>query len=418
VKNKKSYWLISITSILLVSLLVNQVIYVIKAANEQEMAFNDKVEIALEVIVDKISEDNTISKSVGKCLNKGKNKYCSKVLNTEKVWESVDSTIQLELKRFAIELNYNFDFCKNQPYGPYGQNKSHTYTKKMDKVFQKKGIIMFLEFPEKSKYLFRQMGSVFISSVLLILFITIAFIITFKFYHREKRMAERIRDFLNNMTHEFKTPLANISFANNMIAKQSGIISPENVKKYTQIIQTENDRIIENCEDILEISRQENVSFETLSETVDVHETIHQIQDSFMSTNLNSDIVFELKLEANKYMVKGKYSFFFNTLSNIIDNAIKYCGNTPEILISTTNNKETINISITDNGLGIHKNDIQSVFDNFYRVSTGDRHDVKGFGLGLSYVKMVIEQMKGEVTLKSEPGTGSTFTIKLPVSDV
>ena len=169
---------------------------------------------------------------------------------------------------------------------------------------------MYLEFPEKSKYLFRQMGSVFISSVLLIIFITIAFIITFKFYHREKRMTERIRDFLNNMTHEFKTPLANISFANNMIAKQSGEISPENIKKYTQIIQTENERILENCEDILEISRQENVSFDSLSEQVDVHETIHQLQDSFMSTNLNSDIVFVLKLEANKYMVKGKYSFF------------------------------------------------------------------------------------------------------------
>lgn len=417
-KNKKSYWLISITSILLISLLVNQVVYVLKAADEQEAAFNDKVEIALEVIVDKISEDNTVSKSVGKCLNKGKNKYCSKVLNTEKVWESIDSIIQFELKRFAIELNYNFDFCKNQPYGPYGQNKAHTYTKNLDKVFQKKGIIMFLEFPEKSKYLLRQMGSVFISSVLLILFITIAFIITFKFYHREKRMAERIRDFLNNMTHEFKTPLANISFANNMIAKQSGEISAENVKKYTQIIQAENERILENCEDILEISRQENVSFDTLSETVDVHETIHQLRDSFMSTNLNANIVFELNLEANKYMVKGKYSFFYNTLSNIIDNAIKYCENTPEILISTTNNKETISISITDNGLGIHKNDIQSVFDNFYRVSTGDRHDVKGFGLGLSYVKMVVEQMKGEVSLKSEPGKGSTFTIKLPVSDV
>jgi two-component system, OmpR family, phosphate regulon sensor histidine kinase PhoR len=329
----------------------------------------------------------------------------------------VDSIIQTELRASSIDLKYNFDFCNTYSEVIHDENDGGTFTKNLNKALPRSGIIMHLEFPGKSNYILKQIGPAFISSILIILLISIMFIITFRFYNREKRNAERTRGFLNNMTHEFKTPLANIAFANNMLARESDAMTPDKIRKYTHIIRCENEKMVDSSEDILEMAKQE-FDFAKLSlENVDVHDLIYGLQSSFRASNTALDPHFTLNLSAKFFTVKGKTSFLQNALSNLIDNAIKYCRTNPRITISTFNEKGVLCISIEDNGIGIHKKELESIFEKFYRVSTGDLHDVKGFGLGLSYVKMVIQQMKGSIAVESDINKGSVFTIKLPVTD-
>ncbi|MEM7085215.1 MAG: HAMP domain-containing sensor histidine kinase [Bacteroidota bacterium] len=416
-KYRKSYWLIITISVLLLCLLVNQIVYVYKAAKEQEAHFNDKANIALASIVEEVSENHNVCKSMKSCIEGGEVGFCSTSFKSKREWHFVDSIVQKNLTKSNIDLTYNFDFCTRELKNSVVPENKSTYTKNVDNRMQESGLIMYLEFPSKSKYVLKQMGPAFISSILIIVLITIIFAIVFRFYIREKQNVERTRDFLNTMTHEFKTPLANISFANNMLARNATGPDPEKIRKYTQIIKSENDKIVKNSEDILEMARQEYDLGNVQGETINVHELISELKNNFQSTN--PDISFNLKFFAEHPFVYGKPSFLSNAIANVIDNAIKYSKLIPEILISTSNNPEndTLNISIEDKGIGIHRKNHRAVFDKFYRVSTGDQHDVKGFGLGLAYVKQIIEQMKGTVSLKSHLGKGSEFTLEIPVSD-
>ena len=417
-KKKNTYWLIAVISVLLISLLANQLIYVYQAAVQQEAYFNDKANVALESIVNSVSKDYDVCQSVSKHLDCGTSNACSTVLKPEQEWKNVDSIIKAELKAVHIDLNYNFNFCSSHANQLKDLDKKNAYSKDMDKALSKSGIIMYLEFPSKSNYLYKQMGPVFISSILIILLISIVFIITFRFYRKEKQNAERTRGFLNNMTHEFKTPLANIAFANNLLKRNQNKITPEKIKTYTQIIQAENENMMASSEDILEMAKHEYDFTKISLENVDIHDIIYDLQKSFKQTYSVSNLNISLNLKASLYSVKGKTSFLRHAISNLIDNAIKYCEQTPSIIISTENEKGKLLISVTDNGIGIPKKEMNSIFDKFYRIPTGDRHDVKGFGLGLAYVKMVAEQMKGSVSVKSSLGKGSIFTIKLPITHV
>lgn len=411
----KSYWLVILVSALLISLLINQINHVYTAAIEQEAYFNDKVNSSLESIVSKVSGDYQVCKSINSCFNDCSSSFCVTSFKSKKEWKSVDSIIQKELKASNINLNYNFEFCSSTPENT-NINKN-TYTTNLSKLIPKSGIMMNLEFPSKSNYLLKQIGPAFISSILIILLISIMFIIMFRFYNKEKRNAERTRDFLNNMTHEFKTPLANIAFASNLLSNQSANITEDKIKKYTQIIRSENKKMIDSSEDILEMAKQEFDLTKITLENINVHDIIYDLKRSFKASHSDSSLNISLHLNANIYNVNGITSFLHNALSNILDNAIKYCKDVPNISISTINKNKFLIITIDDNGVGINKNELPFVFDKFYRVSTGNRHDVKGFGLGLSYVKMVIQQMKGTITLKSNLGKGSTFNIKLPISN-
>jgi two-component system phosphate regulon sensor histidine kinase PhoR len=414
-KKRSSKLLIGITSILLIGLLVNQVLYAYNSAGEQKIAFDTQAAIALDVIVDEISENRQVCKSVKTCLIKEKNNFCCTVLNTEKEWQSVDSIIQNELARFNINLNYNFDFCKNQINGPNGQNSKHTFTKNMDKVFEEAGVIMYIEFPGKSKYLFNQMGPIFISSILLILFITIAFIITFRYYKREKGIAKKAREFINNMTHEFKTPLANISFANNMIARHQDVVSSEKIQQYSRIIKEENERLVDNCEDLLTMASSENNLDSEFTEQVNAKEVMESVLENFRIMHDSKNLSIDLNWSAQDNVIISRQSFLYNSFSNLVDNAIKYSGDKVDIAVSANNKNGMLVVEVQDHGIGISKDHLNNIFEEFYRVTKGDQYQVKGFGLGLTYVKMVIGRMKGSISVKSNLGIGSTFIIKLPL---
>ncbi len=405
---KSSWWLVGISTILLVGLIINQVLWVFNSAEQQEAQFNKQIQMALASIENEIDKDQEISESVGCCLVEDENESCSSFIGNDQVWSKTDSMIASELSRFDIDLNYNFDFCFENP------GAEETYVQNMDKVFEDSGIILYLEFPDRSKYLRNQIGPVFISSILLIVFLSFMFVLTYRYYKRERNLAQKTRDFINNMTHEFNTPLTNISLANSMIARGVESLPKEKIKHYTGIIEEENARLAKNCEDLLQMARIDNEENEFV-ETINVHEIITKAIESSKNGSSENNIQFSQDLKAKQFLVLGKESLFYNTITNLVDNAIKYSETDLEITISSSNMGSQICIEITDNGVGIPSKHLNNIFDKFYRVTEGDQHNVKGFGLGLAYVKMVINKMKGSVAAKSKEGVGSTFEINLPI---
>ena len=412
-KRKTPFWLIGAAAVLLGGLIVNQIFWVYSSAKQQEDQFNKQIQMALGSIEDNIQKDPELCMSVGSCLIEEKQNSCMASMKNECVWERTDEMITDELNRFDIDLNYNFDICYSDQ---DDRQLVEGYEQNMDKVFESSGIVLFLEFPDKSKYLRNQIGPVFISSILLIVFLSFVFALTYRFYRRERDFSQRTRDFINNMTHEFKTPLTNISLANNMIARKLDAKTDNKLLHYSTIIDEENQRLSKNCDDLLQMAKIEN-SHQEFEDIINVHEIIETVIDRKRKTKADQRVSICCDLNASHCNVIGRESLFSNTISNLVDNAIKYSESNVEITIKTVNTGEAIHMQIKDNGIGMEEEHIQNIFDKFYRVPEGDRHNVKGFGLGLAYVKMVVNKMKGIIKVESQFGLGTTFNIIIPISN-
>lgn len=251
-------------------------------------------------------------------------------------------------------------------------------------------------------------------SVILILLLITLFAYIIHVINRQKQLAELKNDFINNLTHEFNTPLFSIGLTSTLLARSEQVEHSEKLKGYVDLITTEKMRIQNQVDKILRLTAVESVSGILEKEDLDIHGLIEQGLAAFgpMITERNGKISFTPGAAGHR--VNGDPVHLHNALSNLVDNAIKYSVRPPEIMIATSNIGAELLISIRDNGVGIARNDMQMIFKKFFRVKQGDRHDVKGFGIGLSYVKKIIELHHGSIDVKSRVGEGSEFIIHLP----
>ena len=231
---------------------------------------------------------------------------------------------------------------------------------------------------------------------------------------KQKRLSEVKTDFINNMTHELKTPISTISLSSEMILKSDFSNDPERLKRYAGIIFKENKRLENQVERVLNVAKLDKQKLILQKTNLDIHQLIIEAKETFEFNQLEHEGKITLELNASNSIIFADQVHITNVVYNLLDNAIKYCKNTPEIIIRSTTEKKGISIEFEDNGLGIKKDDIRFIFDKFYRVPTGNLHNVKGFGLGLFYVKMIIEEHGGTIKVKSELGKGTTFYIWLP----
>ena len=231
---------------------------------------------------------------------------------------------------------------------------------------------------------------------------------------KQKRLSEVKTDFINNMTHELKTPISTISLSSEMILKSDFSNDPERLKRYAGIIFKENKRLENQVERVLNVAKLDKQKLILQKTNLDLHQLIIEAKETFEFNQLEHEGKITLELNASNSIIFADQVHITNVVYNLLDNAIKYCKNTPEIIIRSTTEKKGISIEFEDNGLGIKKDDIRFIFDKFYRVPTGNLHNVKGFGLGLFYVKMIIEEHGGTIKVKSELGKGTTFYIWLP----
>jgi len=277
----------------------------------------------------------------------------------------------------------------------------------------------FLEvyFPEQPDYLRHATGLVSISAMAVTLLIIFLFGLTLYVIFRQKKLSEIKTDFINNMTHELKTPISTISLASQMLGDPSIPPEAKNISHITGIIQNESKRLSYQVEKVLQMSVFDRGKIPLKIKTVNMHELIDSIISNFRIQVKKKDGTIEWSFNAVYCRVNGDELHLTNVIVNLLENALKYCDKTPEIFVSTENQKRYLKISVRDNGIGISKENLRRVFEKFYRVPTGNVHNVKGFGLGLSYVKKIVEEHGGSVGVESEPGKGSVFYIMLPFAE-
>ncbi|MFH1700458.1 MAG: HAMP domain-containing sensor histidine kinase [Candidatus Zixiibacteriota bacterium] len=338
----------------------------------------------------------------------------------------LDSLISQSLREYDIDLEYSFGI-----FDPRGDSlvmlKSEEHengilnTNFRSQLFPiaplRSGNELRLYFPGQRAFLWWQTGPIFFLTFAFMLIIIGCFAYTIRTIIHQKRFSTLMVDFINNMTHEFKTPISTVKLACEAIIRPDIIDQKEKVLQYSRMIQSENQRMSSQTEKILQMAVLEESEVELNSEDVSVHEIIKSEVNREVLRIEHKNGIIETSLAANKFFVAADPIHLTGIIRNLLDNSCKYSKAAPEICISTHNRKNYIVIIVSDKGQGIGKSDIDLVFDKYFRVPSGDVHDVKGFGLGLSYVKLMTEAMNGTVEIKSELNKGTEVYLVFPTID-
>jgi two-component system phosphate regulon sensor histidine kinase PhoR len=271
--------------------------------------------------------------------------------------------------------------------------------------------------PDLKKQVWQSMIWMLLFAVVFTLIIITAFGVTVQALLRQKKLSEIKTDFINNMTHEFKTPLATISLAVDALRNEKVMAKPEKMQYFSGIIKEENKRMNKHVETILQAALLDKQDLKLDMKKVHAHDMIQSALNNYQLQIQEREGKVELKLDAKDDEIIADENHFTNLLSNLIDNAIKYSKEHLLIKITTCNHNKHLQIKIQDNGIGMNKETVKRVFEKFYRAHTGNIHNVKGFGLGMSYVKTVIDVHKGRIKVESTPGKGSCFTVEVPVAE-
>lgn len=270
-------------------------------------------------------------------------------------------------------------------------------------------------FPNKSKVLLENVSVMLFTSISLLLVLAGSFAYTILTILRQKKISEMKTDFINNMTHEFKTPVATIMIASESLKDPDITMDEQRVAKLANIIYDENVRLGNHIERVLNIAQLEKENVRLHLKEIAVNNLVSVVADSMELQFQKNGVQVGLHLEAESDQIVGDELHLSNVIFNLLDNALKYGKENPKINISTKNVGQGIRISVEDNGIGMNKDQLSKIFDQFYRISTGNRHDVKGFGLGLSYVSDIVKSLNGKVTVKSEKGKGTIFEVYFPL---
>ncbi|MCD4679358.1 MAG: HAMP domain-containing histidine kinase, partial [Bacteroidales bacterium] len=349
------------------------------------------------------------------------NSFRSSIEDNDKIISVLDTLLQNELIKSGI--NYDFQYAvtelgsdsiiySNPVTVNPGIFESKIKTIIFDESFFFKAYSLYIFFPGKTRIIFNSIWLIVLSSIAIVCVIIILILFFIRTLLHQRKLSEMKSDFIHNMTHEFKTPISNIDLALDTINKQGHKNKIVN-ESILSIIREENSRLKDNVDLILQTSFMDYDKLKFNKEPVNINDLICRILKTFEPDLAHNGSIFKKKLEAENAEIMVDETHFTNAICNVIDNALKYTPENPIIEIKTENLDNKLLISFRDNGVGISEKEIKRIFDKFYRVSTGKIHDIKGFGLGLTYVKYVVDAHGGEIKVKSELGKGSEFRIIL-----
>jgi len=274
-----------------------------------------------------------------------------------------------------------------------------------------------VQFPNRNIFLSGEMNKWLLSTALLfavLLILGYALFIIFK----QKRLSEIQKNFVNNMTHEFKTPLATIKISAEVLKNPNIVNNPQRLLNYATIVANETEHLTKQVERVLHMAKSNKNTIELNLEPINIKELIDEITDKTYTPWIRSrGGELTINYENESLIVMADSLHLKNVLGNLLDNAIKYCDETPIITVNIYVRQENMHIDIKDNGIGINEENLKNIFKRFYRVPTGNVHDVKGFGLGLNYVRLICERHGGKITAQSTLGKGSTFSIFIPINN-
>lgn len=401
-KVNRTYVFIAVSSLALVVVLIIQVNWILHAARIKEELFNEKANMVLTRTAEALSSDTQA------CRNLEAGVEAAEV-------RKIDSLFVHYMRFYNFYIDYSFEVSKPDLFGmKQSVAANNVYNKRLDEMVSNNGLELKLTFPDKRKFIIEEMGPMFITSVVLILVVLVMFWRTVLSLLKKKEILEHTTEFLNNMTHEFKTPLTNIALAGRMMVKDATLRQEEKLKHYSGIILEENEKLRLQVEQMLGMTALERGELRLQKAEVDMHQLIQETVKCISVQIEHAQGTIHQDLNAGNVVVVGDKTYLSHALCNLLDNAIKYSNQKPELSITTLNSGKYLLVVLSDKGIGIDKRYHKKIFDTFFRVPTGDVHDVKGFGMGLSYVKKIVELHDGRIDLYSEKGKGTMMTVMLP----
>ena len=342
-------------------------------------------------------------------------------------YQVLDSLLKYEVKMKGIEIpfEYGISSLENPRYLHYASSMKYKVSGlKSDKDtysvnlfpndYSNSESYLRVYFPNQDRYIIRNIWMMYATSLLLILVVLGCFYVAVSTIVKQKQLADIKNDFINNMTHEFKTPISTISLATQMLGDELVTASPSMFKRYLGIIRDENKRLGSQVEKVLQTAQMERGEVRLNLRTVNVHQIIERVLENISPQIELREGIIDMDLQAENPEIQADEVHLTNIIFNLLDNANKYSPEKPIIKITTENTEKGLSIKVSDQGIGMTKESIKQIFEKFYRVPTGNVHDVKGFGLGLSYVKKMVEEHQGRINVVSQLGEGSEFEVVLP----
>ncbi|MFZ1706030.1 MAG: HAMP domain-containing sensor histidine kinase [Saprospiraceae bacterium] len=396
-----------------------QVFWVRQAFTISESQFEHSVTVALRQVAEKVAQKNKSNFQQKNPVFKINPRLYVVEVNSEIDAELLDYHIFNIFNYFNIDqdVEYSIYSCQDNTmvYCNYIQKKTPQKIISIDPLPKFQGLDYYfsVSFPNYPLVSLNNIPMWMITSAVLVL-VVLFFIYALFIVFNQKSITKIQRDFINNMTHEFKTPISTISVIQQVLSEENIHKNPTRIATYAKIIGDEINRLNMQVEKVLNITTLEKKEFQLNFQDIDVHEVIEQVLFTFQKTEYAKKVMFKTNLQAVNHTIPADKVHFTNVIYNIIENAIKYSLEEAHIAVNTKNEGQKLHISVVDKGKGISPKDIKKIFDKFYRVSQGNTHDAKGFGLGLFYVKQIIQAHKWNITVKSQEYQGSKFVITIP----
>jgi two-component system phosphate regulon sensor histidine kinase PhoR len=406
----KSQIFIGVSILVLLILLLIQVQWINQARKLNEEQFRHLVGLALHESVSEFMEDQQSCYEMSECMKKLKSKTDSARLKSE--IKRLNLIIEDKFKQHQIESNYTIEVLSRAD----KQSKSRCFYYSMQKALSDDKAMLNVYFDKREKNLLDSMGTMFVASLIAIIILFSLFGITVLSLLRDKKILGRTTDLINNIAHEFNTPMASIALACGMLKREKVLSNPKNVSHYSDVIHSENNRLRQQVDQLLKLACIERGELKLSANEVSLHSLLSECASCLEIQLKEKNGNIEFNLEAIHDKVKVDEELIQHVFKNLIDNAVKYSTGSPKIKITTQIKNNDLCVSISDEGIGMTRDEQNQVFERYYRAHTGDIHNVKGFGIGLSYCKMIIDAHNGRIKVWSKKNIGSTFTVVLPLS--
>ncbi|MGL2986589.1 sensor histidine kinase [Flavobacterium sp. RSSA_27] len=410
--------IIIIGLIAIIGILVAQLLWTKEAFRIEEKKFSQKAHIALYEVAKNLYNGNNQEIPVQNPVQKISNDYY--IVNVENDFDA--SILEFYLKSAFKKLGVTTDFeyaiynCQSDEmvYGNYVSLDEKQGTKHSIQFPKHKNLVYYfaIRFPNETSFLFSSLKFWFVLSLVLVLILLI-YVYSIYTLLQQKKYSDLQRDFINNMTHEFKTPLSSILIASNYLSKQKPITDDGKLEKYTQIIVEQGNKLNQQVEKILTVAKSDATPLQLQKTTFEFLPIIKEIIENCQLKH--PKVVFHLDNQSSKTQLYGDVFHFSNIIYNLVDNAIKYCEKTPEIILRFTNTKQHLQIDCIDNGIGIETKKIPFIFDKFYRIPSKKSNEINGFGLGLYYVKKICDLHHWKIVVTNNTSKGINVTLLLPI---
>jgi two-component system phosphate regulon sensor histidine kinase PhoR len=411
--------LVILGGLVIIGILSTQSYWLLKTWDLKDQEFDLTVRKVLLKVSQRIANFNSFELPKKNFIERTSSNYYVVNINSGIDANILEDYLYQEMANFSLRTVFEYSVfdctSKEMVYGGYcdlsDENKVGVHNSNLP-IFTDFDYYFVVRFPSRESFLVSNMRMTVLFSIIAILSV-LFFLYMIYIVLKQKRLSELQKDFINNMTHEFKTPISSIKIAADVLSKSEPISGNNRLKKYAAIISEQNQRLNDQVEKVLNIARLEKDNFELNKEEIDLHAALSKIVKSESVRLKEGKISLNFCEEKLEFVADPLH--FTNVITNILDNAIKYSDKHPDITFTTEQRNNLNIIKIKDKGIGIEKDKLKQIFDKFYRVSTGDVHNVKGFGLGLFYVKNICTAHGWIIDAQSEIGIGTTFIIKIPI---